>query len=151
MLKEITNQFVEEGITREIQVKKGEVVLTTSKEGKDGKGCRNTYRYVYTMYDMFNKDILTIVTHNSETIVFNLNRCSVIANIPKLVKVECKQIINQTFIKIVEGKKQYIYDERSNLLETETKYDMEVIFGGRGLVIEKTNKKTGKSHCTELC
>ena len=146
--KEITNTIQVEGTTRKIQVKKREVVLTTFKEGNDNC-CKETYKY--TMYNTFNKTIVTIVTDNLETIIFNIDLCIVIANIPELVKVECYKIIDQIFIKIIGREKQSIYDEKSNLLETETKYDMEVIYGGCGPSIKKTHKQTGKTYCVELC
>lgn len=125
--KEITREFTEGEITRKIQVKKRVVVLTTIREGEDVKCCENQYTYQYSMYEIFNNNILTIVTNKGETVVFNINLCSVIANIPKLVKVECTEVVDQIFVKIVNGKKQSIYDERSNLLETSNKFDMEVI------------------------
>lgn len=148
--KEITREFTEGEITRKIQVKKGEVVLTTIREDKGVKCCENEYKYKYSMYEIFNNNILTVVTNKGETVVFNINLCNVIAKIRKLVKVEYTDVVDQTFIKIVNGKKQSIYDERSNLLETSSKYDIEVIFNGCRPAIKMTDIKTSESHCIEL-
>lgn len=148
--KEITREFTEGEITRKIQVNKVVVILTTIRKDKDSKCYKSVYTYQYGMYEMFNNNILTIVTYKGETIVFNLNRCSVIANIPKLVKIECTEVVDQTFVKVVDGKKQSIYDERSNLLETSNKFDMEVIFNGCRPAIKMTDWKTNKSHYIEL-
>lgn len=76
--------------------------------------------------------------------------CTVIANIPNLVEVEYDKIVNQIFIRIIEKEKQSIYDEWSNLLASETEYDIRVIFNGERPAIKKTDRKTGKNLYIEI-
>lgn len=140
-----------ERIKRIIQVKRDEIVLTSYKKDKDSiYQVEDTQKYTFTAYNKINEAIFVITTAKCETIVFNMVLCTVIANIPNLVEVEYDKIVNQIFIRIIEKEKQSIYDEWSNLLASETEYDIRVIFNGERPAIKKTDRKTGKNLYIEI-
>ena len=151
MAKNFSKCFENEGTKRIIQVKRGEIVLTIYKKDKDSiYRVEDTQKYTFTAYNKINETIFVITTAKCETIVFNMVLCIVIANIPNLVKVECNEIVNQIFIRIINGKEQFIYDERSKLLIKETEYDVKVIFNGKGSAIKKTDRETGQNLYIEI-
>lgn len=152
MAEDFSKSFEKEGIKRIIQVKRGEIVLTSYKKDKDSiYQVEDTQKYTFTAYNKINETIFVITTAKCETIVFNMVLCTVIANIPNLAEVEYDKIVNQIFIRIIEKGRQYIYDEWSNLLASVTKkYDIRVIYNGERPAIKKTDRETGQNRYIEI-
>lgn len=149
----LKSKFEQHGIVRELLLDDKEVkILTYSLQEDNLKGGgldRTVFKVNYITRSDFEsggRRILEINTDEGNIVVISINLCNKIVTVPCSAAITYSYVAGELFVKVTNGEKQIIYDEQANILASETKFDIEVIFGGCGPLIKKTSKETGEEY-----
>lgn len=144
----IKNTIKTEGGYRRIRIHKNEVMISESQKVIDYNG--NEVTQLKEKYQIVS--VISVGEHQmaqclkkGEITIFSISKCQILcANLPKTVEVKFIPVMGEMFVKVSDEEKQYIYDEVGNLVAADDKNDLSVEFAGCGVVLGRTDRKTGK-------